>query len=135
MHGRNHPRIDTIIRPEWRPSVGTGIRDLAPTRRRETVTSPVAIAIPNLPKDLSRRADGKPSFDPPKDRADKTDGGFDSYVSDPAKPVPFSAEIRTIRGIREQIRVAAHPHSWSPTFRLPIVRSPLIIRTTEQAEA
>jgi len=30
--------------------------------------------------------------------APKTTGAFDSYVSDPAKPVPYSAETRTIEG-------------------------------------
>jgi putative CocE/NonD family hydrolase len=36
----------------------------------------------------------KLSFDAPKTRGQ----GFDSYISDPSKPVPYSAEIRTIEG-------------------------------------
>jgi len=37
----------------------------------------------------------KLSFDPPKTTGAE---GFDSYISDPARPVPYSAEIRTIEG-------------------------------------
>jgi putative CocE/NonD family hydrolase len=38
---------------------------------------------------------GRLSFEAPESSRDE---GFDSYVSDPAKPVPFSAEIRTTQG-------------------------------------
>ena len=38
------------------------------------------------------REDGRLAFEPP------TDDGSDSYVSDPDRPVPFSAEIRTTLG-------------------------------------
>jgi putative CocE/NonD family hydrolase len=40
------------------------------------------------------QANGKLSFDPPKD----TPEPFDSYTSDPNKPVPFSAETRNTNG-------------------------------------
>ncbi len=40
-------------------------------------------------------AGSRVSFDPPRNAAIQ---GFDSYVSDPGKPVPYSAEIRTIEG-------------------------------------
>jgi putative CocE/NonD family hydrolase len=45
-----------------------------------------------VPTDLYFRTGGRLSFDPP------TGDGVDTYVSDPAKPVPFSAEIRTTQG-------------------------------------
>jgi putative CocE/NonD family hydrolase len=40
-------------------------------------------------------ADGKLSFEPPEERGPRA---LDSYVSDPNRPVPFSAEIRTTLG-------------------------------------
>ena len=49
-------------------------------------------------KNLYLRANGGLSFDPPKDNGKKSGDDFDAYVSDPAKPVPFSAEIRTTQG-------------------------------------
>ncbi len=54
---------------------------------------------------LYLRAAGRLSFDPPAD-----DVAFDEYRSDPAKPVPFTAEIRTTQGhlwIIEDQRFAA----------------------------
>jgi putative CocE/NonD family hydrolase len=52
-------------------------------------------------------ANGKLSFDPPRA------AGFDSYVHDPNKPVPFSAETRTTQGhlwmIEDQRFAAARP--------------------------
>jgi putative CocE/NonD family hydrolase len=52
-------------------------------------------------------ANGKLSFDPPRTT------GFDSYVHDPNKPVPFSAETRTTQGhlwmIEDQRFAAARP--------------------------
>jgi putative CocE/NonD family hydrolase len=50
------------------------------------------------PKDAQTRsfyfqANGKLSFDPPKETV-----GFDEYVSDPAKPVPYTSEISNSRG-------------------------------------
>ncbi len=60
-----------------------------------------------VPTDLYLRAGGRLSFDPP------TGDGVDSYVSDPAKPVPFSAEIRTTQGhlwmIEDQRFAATRP--------------------------
>jgi uncharacterized protein len=44
-------------------------------------------------KSLYLRADGKLSFDPPSE----TDGK-DSFISDPDKPVPYTAETRTSQG-------------------------------------
>jgi putative CocE/NonD family hydrolase len=43
------------------------------------------------------RERGKLAFEPPSTRA-AADSGFDAYVSDPAKPVPFSMEPRTTQG-------------------------------------
>ncbi|QCR23587.1 CocE/NonD family hydrolase [Pontibacter sp. SGAir0037] len=45
-------------------------------------------------KNLYLHAGGKLSFEPPKAQQQ----AFDEYVSDPAKPVPFTSEIRTLRG-------------------------------------
>jgi putative CocE/NonD family hydrolase len=45
-------------------------------------------------RDLYLRADGKLSFAPPSDHG----VAFDSYVSDPAKPVPFTMEHRPTQG-------------------------------------
>ncbi len=42
-------------------------------------------------KDLYVHADGRLSFDPPAGR----DSGYDEYISDPAKPVPYSPAIST----------------------------------------
>jgi len=44
---------------------------------------------------LYLNAKGHLSFDPPTEKSDKA---YDSYISDPDKPVPFSAEIRTSQG-------------------------------------
>ena len=44
-------------------------------------------------KSLYLRADGKLSFDPPSAK-----DGHDSFISDPQKPVPYTAEIRTSQG-------------------------------------
>ncbi|TET86240.1 MAG: CocE/NonD family hydrolase, partial [Desulfobacteraceae bacterium] len=46
-------------------------------------------------KNLYLHSNGKLSFTPPSEASDKT---HDSYISDPNKPVPFSAEIRTSQG-------------------------------------
>lgn len=46
-------------------------------------------------KNLYLHAEGKLSFDPPNEESPLA---FDSYVSDPAKPVPFSSEITTSMG-------------------------------------
>ncbi|HET9985593.1 MAG TPA: CocE/NonD family hydrolase [Longimicrobiales bacterium] len=43
-------------------------------------------------RNLYFRPDGRLSFDPP------SAAGYDEYVHDPAKPVPFSAETRTTQG-------------------------------------
>ncbi len=47
------------------------------------------------PLNLFLDAGSRLSFDPPRNAAIQA---FDSYVSDPGKPVPYSAEIRTIEG-------------------------------------
>ncbi len=47
------------------------------------------------PLNLYLDAGSRLAFDPPRNAANQA---FDSYVSDPAKPVPYSAEIRTIEG-------------------------------------
>jgi len=47
------------------------------------------------PVKLYLDAGSRLSFDPPRNAADPA---YDSYVSDPARPVPYSAEIRTIEG-------------------------------------
>jgi putative CocE/NonD family hydrolase len=47
------------------------------------------------PANLYFHRGGRLSFEVPDSSADE---GFDSYISDPAKPVPFSAEIRTTQG-------------------------------------
>jgi putative CocE/NonD family hydrolase len=47
------------------------------------------------PAELYLREDGKLSFEPPVGRGT---GESDSYTSDPNRPVPFSAEIRTTLG-------------------------------------
>jgi len=46
-------------------------------------------------KKLYFQPNGRLSFNPPSETLTE---GFDSYVSDPAKPVPFSSEIRTTQG-------------------------------------
>lgn len=46
-------------------------------------------------KNLYFNAGGKLSFTPPSEKSDQAN---DSYISDPNKPVPFSAEIRTSQG-------------------------------------
>jgi len=46
-------------------------------------------------KNLYFNAGGKLSFTPPSEKSDQAN---DSYISDPTKPVPFSAEIRTSQG-------------------------------------
>lgn len=46
-------------------------------------------------KKLYLHPDGKLSFEP---TAGKTANAFDEYISDPAKPVPYTSEIRIIRG-------------------------------------
>ncbi|MBC7891297.1 MAG: CocE/NonD family hydrolase, partial [Sphingobacteriaceae bacterium] len=45
-------------------------------------------------KRLYLHAGGKLSFDPPRE----TGASFSEYLSDPAKPVPYTAEVRVIRG-------------------------------------
>ena len=56
------------------------------------------------------RDGGKLTFEPP---GAATTGDYDSYVSDPSKPVPFSAETRTNQGhlwmIEDQRFVASRP--------------------------
>jgi putative CocE/NonD family hydrolase len=58
---------------------------------------------------LYLRAGGKLSFDSPADEAD----AYDSYVSDPARPVPFSVETRMAQGhewmVEDQRFAAARP--------------------------
>jgi hypothetical protein len=49
------------------------------------------------PRTLYFQADGGLSFTPPAP-ASATSGGFDEYVSDPARPVPWSTETRTTQG-------------------------------------
>ena len=46
-------------------------------------------------KNLYFHPNGELSFSPPEEN---TEEAFDSYISDPDKPVPFSAEIRTSQG-------------------------------------
>ncbi len=46
-------------------------------------------------KNLYLQAEGKLSFTPPSSPAGE---GFDSFISDPAKPVPFSSETRLSQG-------------------------------------
>jgi len=61
-------------------------------------------------RQLYLREGGKLSFDPPREGSLEA---YDSYVSDPAKPVPFSAETRTTQGhlwmIEDQRFVASRP--------------------------
>lgn len=63
-----------------------------------------------VPKKLYFHPDGKLSFSPPKERSPEA---HDSYTSDPDKPVPFSAEIRTTQGhfwmIEDQRFAATRP--------------------------
>jgi len=44
------------------------------------------------------QADGGLSFSAPASAGPATGGGYDEYISDPAKPVPWSAETRTTQG-------------------------------------
>ena len=58
------------------------------------------------PRNLYLRSGGGLSFSPPRDAGD----AFDAFVSDPGKPVPYTAEIRTSQGhlwIVEDQRFAA----------------------------
>ena len=61
-------------------------------------------------KNLYFHDHGRLSFLPPKKSSADT---YDSYISDPAKPVPFSAEIRTTQGhlwmIEDQRFAATRP--------------------------
>ncbi len=61
-------------------------------------------------KNLYLHANGKLSFNPPNERSND---GFDSYVSDPDKPVPFTAETRNTQGflwmIEDQRFAASRP--------------------------
>jgi putative CocE/NonD family hydrolase len=63
-----------------------------------------------IPLKLYFHRQGKLSFLPPEAR---TSDAYDSYISDPDKPVPFSAEIRTTQGhlwmIEDQRFVATRP--------------------------
>jgi hypothetical protein len=60
---------------------------------------------------LFLRPGGRASFIPPAQPA--TDAGFDEYTSDPTKPVPFSAETRTMQGhlwmVEDQRFAASRP--------------------------
>lgn len=62
------------------------------------------------PTNLYFHAGGMLSFEPP---TEATERAFDSYVSDPAHPVPFSSEIRTTQGhlwmIEDQRFAATRP--------------------------
>ena len=49
----------------------------------------------SVQKNLFLRSDGRLSFSP---TSDSSPAAFDSFLSDPDKPVPFSAEIRTTQG-------------------------------------
>ncbi len=61
-------------------------------------------------KSLYFHPNGKLSFSPP---AQSTEDVYDSYISDPNKPVPFSAEIRTSQGhlwmVEDQRFAASRP--------------------------
>ena len=61
-------------------------------------------------KNLYFQANGKLSFTPP---TEKSDQAFDSYISDPNKPVPFTAETRTSNGhlwmVEDQRFAASRP--------------------------
>lgn len=61
-------------------------------------------------KNLYFHPNGKLSFSPPPKNTEDT---FDSYISDPDKPVPFSAEIRTSQGhlwmVEDQRFAASRP--------------------------
>jgi len=63
-----------------------------------------------VPSKLYFHPGGKLSFTPPEEN---TSEAYDSYISDPDKPVPFSAEIRTRQGhlwmIEDQRFVATRP--------------------------
>ncbi len=56
---------------------------------------------------------GKLAFVPPAASSESPGAGFDAYTSDPARPVPFSAEIRTTQGhlwmIEDQRFAATRP--------------------------
>ena len=62
------------------------------------------------PRTLYFGANGALSFSPP---GEKDSGAVDEYVSDPAKPVPFSAETRTTQGhlwmVEDQRFAASRP--------------------------
>ena len=61
-------------------------------------------------RNLYLEANGRLSFTAPSDRSDSA---FDAYVSDPRKPVPYTAEITTIEGhvfmVEDQRFVANRP--------------------------
>jgi len=61
-------------------------------------------------KNLYFHANGKLSFAPP---SEKSEEALDSFISDPNKPVPFSAEIRTSQGslwmVEDQRFAASRP--------------------------
>ncbi|MFN3427500.1 MAG: CocE/NonD family hydrolase [Candidatus Thermochlorobacter sp.] len=51
-----------------------------------------------IEKNLYFHADGRLSFEPPKETK-----GFDEYISDPNKPVPYTSEIRLDRSVEYMI--------------------------------
>ena len=52
-----------------------------------------------IPKDLYLQPGNKLAFEAPK----MNDPGFSEYLSDPAKPVPFSADIKILRGFEYMV--------------------------------
>jgi putative CocE/NonD family hydrolase len=62
------------------------------------------------PRNLYLQSNGRLSFTAPSDRSD---AALDAYVSDPRKPVPYTAEITTIEGhvfmVEDQRFVAGRP--------------------------
>ena len=83
-------------------------------------------------QNLYLRESGKLSFSPPP--AVASEGGFDEFVSDPAKPVPFSAEIRTTQGhnwmVEDQRFAARRPdvlvYQTEPLAKDVLIAGPII---------
>jgi len=93
-------------------------------------------------KNLYLRAGGKLSFDPPEEKE-----GKDAFVSDPSKPVPYTAEIRTSQGhlwmVEDQRFAATRPDvlvyqtdilTEDITIAGPIIASLLVTTTGTDAD-
>ena len=76
-----------------------------------------------IEKKLYLRAGGKLAFDAPGTASPVGAAGFDSYVSDPAKPVPYTAQVTTTEG--QLFAVEDQRFAWSRPDVLSYETEPL----------